>query len=333
MIMSRMTLAEEPDFTARYPGEYNCRITLTGSDGNTHIAHTAWPKGHRSNPMSDAEVETKFRNFAGAAALTSAQCDRALEAICGLWIKLPNLEPVFRQPEHQSLISSPVRRTLEPNSLHAPASRQMTDSESGFPRADRLPRGVRPHDDPSRRRPGPGPGGAAGSRRGIPGPGRCRAPAASGRVCCGLRSDSAPRTGLQPEELAALLGRYLFQEQGFQGNSADYYNPDNSYFNRVLDTHTGIPITLSLLFLEVARRVGLRCRGVGMPGTLPGWIWKARRSISTPSTAAQSLTADDCRQLAEGLFGPRMAWRDDYLTPCTKYEFLFRLSEQPQGGL
>ncbi len=92
-IMSRMTLAEEPEFTARYPGEYNCRITLTGSDGNIHAAHATWPKGHRSNPMSDAEVEAKFRNFAGVA-LTSEQCDLALEAIWNL-DKLPNLDAVF----------------------------------------------------------------------------------------------------------------------------------------------------------------------------------------------------------------------------------------------
>ena len=92
-IMSRMTLAEEPDFTARYPGEYNCRITLTGTDGNTHTVHTAWPKGHRSNPMSDAEVEAKFRSFAGAA-LTASQCDLALETVWGL-DRLPDLHSVF----------------------------------------------------------------------------------------------------------------------------------------------------------------------------------------------------------------------------------------------
>ncbi len=92
-IMSRMMLNEEPDFTARYPGEYNCRITLTDSDGAAHTAHTAWPRGHRRNPMNDAEVEAKFRNFAGIA-LTSSQCDRALGAIWDL-DKLPNLEPVF----------------------------------------------------------------------------------------------------------------------------------------------------------------------------------------------------------------------------------------------
>ena len=92
-VMSRMTLVEEADFTARYPGEYNCRITLTDSVGASHTAHTAWPKGHGSNPMSDAEVEGKFRNFAGVA-LSGDQCDRALEAIWSL-DRLPNLEPVL----------------------------------------------------------------------------------------------------------------------------------------------------------------------------------------------------------------------------------------------
>ncbi len=92
-IMSRMTLVEEPEFTNRYPGEYNCRITITGRDGLAHVAHTAWPKGHRRNSMSDAEVEGKFRSFAGNL-LSSGQCDRALETIWGLE-KLPNLEPLF----------------------------------------------------------------------------------------------------------------------------------------------------------------------------------------------------------------------------------------------
>lgn len=129
---------------------------------------------------------------------------------------------------------------------------------------------------------------------------------------------------LPPEELARMVGRYLFQERGFQGNSGDYYNPDNSYFNRVLDTHTGIPITLSLLFLEVARRVGLRCRGVGMPGHFLVGLEGSEVYFDAFNGGAV-LSVADCRRLAEGLFGPRMTWRDDYLTPCTKYEFLFRL--------
>jgi 2-methylcitrate dehydratase len=92
-IMSRMSLEEKPEFTASYPGEYNCRITLTGRNGQTHSAHTAWPKGHRSNPMSDTEVEGKFRSFAGVA-LTTGQCDTALKTIREL-DKLADLEPLF----------------------------------------------------------------------------------------------------------------------------------------------------------------------------------------------------------------------------------------------
>ena len=125
-------------------------------------------------------------------------------------------------------------------------------------------------------------------------------------------------------ELAQQTARYLFNELGFRGNSADYYHPDNSYFNRVLATRAGIPITLSLLFLEVARRLGLRCHGVGMPGHFLVALADGQTYID-PFHGPAPLTAADCRRLAEDLFGPRMAWRDDYLTPCTKYEFLFRL--------
>ncbi len=129
---------------------------------------------------------------------------------------------------------------------------------------------------------------------------------------------------LPPAELAHLTARYLFQELGFQGNAADYYNPDNSYFNRVLDTHTGIPITLSLLFLEVTRRLGLHCRGVAMPGHFLVGLDNAEIYFD-PFNRGAALTAADCRRLAEGLFGHRMTWSDAYLAPCTKYEFLFRL--------
>ena len=92
-IMSRMTLVEEPAFTASYPSEYNCRITITGRDGQARSKHTSWPKGHQSNPMSDSEVEEKFHSFAGAA-LTADQCDEALNMVWDL-DRLPNLGPLF----------------------------------------------------------------------------------------------------------------------------------------------------------------------------------------------------------------------------------------------
>ena len=59
---------------------------------------------------------------------------------------------------------------------------------------------------------------------------------------------------------------YLFVEAGFRGNEEDYYNPDNSCLNRVLETKRGIPITLSLVYIEIARRLSKEVSGVGLPG-------------------------------------------------------------------
>src|SRR5690242_7416298 len=60
--------------------------------------------------------------------------------------------------------------------------------------------------------------------------------------------------------------QYLFDELGFTGNSADYYNPANSCLNEVLASKTGIPITLSVVYLEIARRLGKPVYGIGLPG-------------------------------------------------------------------
>jgi regulator of sirC expression with transglutaminase-like and TPR domain len=74
-----------------------------------------------------------------------------------------------------------------------------------------------------------------------------------------------PRDGTEPERIAA-LNRFLFAEQGFAPNVEDYYDPRNSFLNHVLDRRVGIPISLSVLYIEVGRRVGLPLRGVAFPG-------------------------------------------------------------------
>ena len=65
---------------------------------------------------------------------------------------------------------------------------------------------------------------------------------------------------------AAGLARVLFQERGFTGNTVDYGDPRNSLFDDVLDRRLGIPITLSVLMIEVGRRLDIPLHGVGMPG-------------------------------------------------------------------
>ncbi len=68
------------------------------------------------------------------------------------------------------------------------------------------------------------------------------------------------------EETVKTLNRYLFTEQGFKGNTKNYYELDNSYINRVIDRRTGIPISLSTVYLVIGKRLGLPVQGIGMPG-------------------------------------------------------------------
>src|SRR5262245_1307342 len=62
------------------------------------------------------------------------------------------------------------------------------------------------------------------------------------------------------------VNEVFFGDLGFRGNSDDYYDPRNSYLTEVIDRRTGIPITLSTVYCEVARRIGLAAHGVGFPG-------------------------------------------------------------------
>lgn len=72
--------------------------------------------------------------------------------------------------------------------------------------------------------------------------------------------------GASSEHAASEIAAFLFADCGFQGNREDYYDPRNSFLSDVLERRTGIPITLSVVLLEVARRCGLGLEGVGFPG-------------------------------------------------------------------
>jgi len=69
-----------------------------------------------------------------------------------------------------------------------------------------------------------------------------------------------------PEDRIIALNEFLFDDLGFGGNTDNYYDPRNSYLNEVIDRRTGIPITLSVLYMEIGRRIGLPFEGVSFPG-------------------------------------------------------------------
>ena len=68
------------------------------------------------------------------------------------------------------------------------------------------------------------------------------------------------------EERVVALNQFLYEDLGYWGNTEDYYDPRNSYLNEVIDRKTGIPITMSILYMELGRRIGLPLEGVSFPG-------------------------------------------------------------------
>jgi regulator of sirC expression with transglutaminase-like and TPR domain len=116
---------------------------------------------------------------------------------------------------------------------------------------------------------------------------------------------------------------YLFRNLGFSGNETDYYDPENSYLNRVIDRRTGNPINLSLLYLLVGRRLKLPMAGIGLPGH---FICRYQSTLSELYIDAfnrgKILTKADCVQyLLQGNYSVR----DDYLAPVTSRRMLLRI--------
>ncbi len=122
------------------------------------------------------------------------------------------------------------------------------------------------------------------------------------------------------------LNGHLFGEIGFRGNEEDYYDTRNSYLNDVLDRKLGIPITLSLVYIEVARRVGLTVVGIGLPGH---FIVEARRDgesvLLDPFHGGVLLTPEDCERLVQEVYGGSVPFSEDQLEPVRKRAILTRV--------
>jgi regulator of sirC expression with transglutaminase-like and TPR domain len=84
------------------------------------------------------------------------------------------------------------------------------------------------------------------------------------RMAMRLRGRMPPT--ISPEERVAALNEFLFEDLGYAGNTEAYYDPRNSYLNEVMDRKTGIPITLSVLYMALGRRIGLPLEGISFPG-------------------------------------------------------------------
>ncbi|MDQ1566621.1 MAG: hypothetical protein QOF96_1501 [Actinomycetota bacterium] len=119
------------------------------------------------------------------------------------------------------------------------------------------------------------------------------------------------------------LTGYLFGELGFRGNTELYRDPDNSYLDQVLRRRVGIPISLSVLTMEVGRRLGVVLDGVGMPGH---FLVRHRADPAVfldPFGGGRRLDVDGCRAIFAGLGGT--GWDDAHLAPVGARTILTRM--------
>lgn len=127
-------------------------------------------------------------------------------------------------------------------------------------------------------------------------------------------------------EYVAVANAYLFGELGFRGNTEHYYDPRNSCLNHVLTERAGIPITLSLVYLELSRRLAKPVHGIGMPGHF--LVQYDDGNFSTyidPFNDGQLLSADDCFRVARHMTGAEFKPDPAFLQAVSKRQIVLRM--------
>src|SRR5207249_12081786 len=122
------------------------------------------------------------------------------------------------------------------------------------------------------------------------------------------------------------INTLLFETLGFRGNTDDYYDPRNSFFNDVLDRRVGIPITLSTVYLEVTRRLKFPIVGVGMPGHfIVKFADRDDEFFLDPFERGKILTREDCQLKLHEMYGDSLEFHDRLLGRVTNRQILVRM--------
>ena len=122
------------------------------------------------------------------------------------------------------------------------------------------------------------------------------------------------------------LRQYLFEDLGFRGDTDNYNDPNNCYIHEVMNRRMGIPLTLSLLFIEVARAAGFTAAGIGLPGHFIVRIrWQGRDLLIDPYHGGSVVSEEDCRELVGRTTGRPSLFRRDLLQGSTPRQMLSRL--------
>ncbi len=152
------------------------------------------------------------------------------------------------------------------------------------------------------------------------------------------RLDDLADTALAARRAADALSRlhrlreFLFEELGFAGDRADYFDPRNSHLNEVLDRRLGIPITLSLVFIEVGRRLGLQMEGIGLPGHfITGARIAGEHVLLDPFNRGAVLTVEACGQVVRQALGRPVRLLPEHFAPVDNRQFLTRMLANLKG--
>lgn len=129
-----------------------------------------------------------------------------------------------------------------------------------------------------------------------------------------------------PLRILQTINRYLYEDLKFAGNTENYYDPRNSFLNDVIDRRTGIPLTLSLVYLSIAHRLNFPMVGIGMPGH---FIIRPAMSdmeiFVDPFHSGEILFSQDCQERLSQLYSQPVEMRPEFLEPVTNRQFLARM--------
>ena len=136
-----------------------------------------------------------------------------------------------------------------------------------------------------------------------------------------------------PLKTIQTINRYLYTEHNFRGNEQDYYNPKNSFLNDVLDLQTGIPLTLAIVYLEIAKRIDFPMVGIGMPGHfLIRPDFEDSEIFVDAFDRGEILFAEDCRQKLMNIYQQDVPiLPPEILQPVTNRQILFRMLNNLQS--
>lgn len=127
------------------------------------------------------------------------------------------------------------------------------------------------------------------------------------------------------ERVVETINQLLFDEEGFRGEDEDYYDPRSALVSEMLDRHAGLPITLSILYLEISRRVGIDAAGVSLPGRflvkLSGYFGDI---VIDPFDGGRVLSTIELQHLLDSLYGGGVKLREHHLRSFARKEVLAR---------